>query len=329
MRNDLFQKFRRDCCKWLALTSTLVMAQTAMGQVFPAKPVTIIVAAAAGGSSDITARAVAEGLQARWKQPVVVDNKAGANGFVAAQALRKSAPDGYTLMLGSVGQMMLNPIQHGNDWLPESAYTMVGQVSKTYMVMVAAPAAPYKDLREYVSYAKSNAGKASYSSSGVGSLMHIAGDAVRRQAGADIAHVPYKGEALALTDIIAGNVSAGFVVAGTAVPFVQSGKLKALAISDTERAPALPNVQTATEQGFDVAMPVWNGIVGPNGMPAALVAQINSDLNEVLRSESFRQKMLKIDITPAPTSSDQFGRFVADQSVRWKNAVVAGGIELR
>lgn len=304
-------------------------AHSALAQAFPSKPVTIIVAAAAGGSSDITARAVADGLQARWKQPVVVENKAGANGFVAAQALRKSAPDGYTLMLGSIGQMMLNPIQHGAEWEPNRAYTMVGQVSKTYMVMVTAPNTPYNNLREFAAFAKANPGKVSYSSSGVGSLMHIAGDVLKRQSGSDIAHVPYRGEAPALTDLMAGTVSAGFVVAGTAVPAVQGGKLKALATSDSERAPALPGVLTAQEQGFDVVMPVWNGIVAPPGMSAALVNQINADVNAVLRSDAFNARMAKLDISAAPTSPEQFARFVTDQATRWREAVEAGGIELR
>lgn len=313
----------------IVLTSLMAHTATATAQSFPNKAVTIYVAAAAGGSSDITARALAEGLQARWKQPVVVENKAGANGFVAAQALRKMPADGYVLMLGSVGQMMLNPIQHGADYQPDVAYSLIAQVSKTYMVMVAAANAPYNNLREYADHARSHPGKVTYSSSGIGSLMHIAGATVQRQAGIDVAHIPYRGEAPALVDLMAGSVSAGFVVAGTAVPMVQSGKLKALAVSDSERANALPNVKTAAEQGFDIAMPVWNGIVAPAGMSPALMKQINADVNEVLKSDSLRQQLLRIDITPAPTSQESFQQFVVDQSRRWKQAIAASNIELR
>lgn len=313
----------------LGLLATGLLSSSVWAQAYPTKPVTLLVAAAAGGSSDITARAVADGLQKSWGQPVIVENRPGANGFVAAQALTKSAADGYTLMLGSIGQMMLNPIQHGPDWKPNTAYSLVGQVSKTYMVMVAAPNAPYNDLKEYVDYARSNVGKVSYSSSGVGSLMHIAGAVINREAGADLAHIPYRGEAPALVDLMAGTVSAGFVVAGTAVPLVKGGKLKALAVSDGERAPTLPEVRTAREFGFDVVMPVWNGIVGPAGMAPSLVQKINADLNSVLKSAAFHEAMTRIDITPAPTSSQQFSEFVADQASRWEQAIKTTGIELR
>lgn len=301
-------------------------ALPALAEQFPSKPVTIIVAAAAGGSSDITARALAAGLERRWKQAVVVDNRAGANGLIAAQLLMRSPPNGYTLMLGSIGQMMLNPIQHGPQYEPSKAYTMIGQVSKTYMVMVAAPSAPYQTLREYVDYAKKNPGKGTFSSSGIGSLMHIAGESIKQQSGANLIHVPYKGEAPALVDLTANTVSAGFVVAGTAVPLVTGGKLKALAVSDVKRAAELPDVPTAIEQGFDVNMPVWNGIVAPVGLDPKLVRQINGDVNEVLKSPVFQDQLKKVGILAAPSSAREFTRYVDDQSQSWKQMIKASGI---
>ncbi len=309
--------------------SSVTLTTCAWAEQFPSKPVTLVVAAAAGGSSDITARALAAGLQERWKQPVVVDNRAGANGMIAAQLLMKSAPNGYTLMLGSIGQMMLNPIQHGPQYEPSKAYTMIGQVSKTYMVMVAAPGAPYQTLREYVDYAKKNPGGGTFSSSGTGSLMHIAGESIRQQSGASLTHVPYKGEAPALVDLTAGTVAAGFVVAGTAVPLVVAGKLKALAVSDAKRAAELPTVPTAMEQGFEVNMPVWNGVVAPAGLDPKLVEQINEDVNEVLKSPGLQQQLQRIGIQTAPTSPKDFSKYVIDQSAEWKRLIKDGGISFQ
>lgn len=306
-----------------------ILTGSAWAESFPNKPVTIIVAAAAGGSSDITARAVAAGLQERWKQAVVVDNRAGANGLIAAQTLMKAPSNGYTLMLGSIGQMMLNPIQHGAQYEPLKAYTMIGQVSKTYMVMVTAPSSPYQTLREYVEFAKKNPDRGTFSSSGTGSLMHLAGERIRQQSGIGLTHVPYKGEAPALIDLTAGTVAAGFVVAGTAVPLVNGGKLKALAISDIKRASELSNVPTAVEQGYDVNMPVWNGIVAPIGMDSKLVAQINHDLNQVLASPATQEQLKKVGITAAPSGSEEFARYVDDQSRAWKSLVKDGGINFQ
>ena len=316
-----------------ALAALAVASATAFpcawAEQFPNKPVTLVVAAAAGGSSDITARALAAGLQEKWKQPVVVDNRAGANGLIAAQMLMKSPANGYTLMLGSIGQMMLNPIQHGPQYEPSKAYTMVGQVSTTYMVMVAAPSAPYSTLREYVEFAKKNPGKGTFSSSGTGSLMHIAGESIRQQSGANMTHVPYKGEAPALVDLTSGTVAAGFVVAGTAVPLVTAGKLKALAVSDRKRAEELPNVPTALEQGFQVDMPVWNGIVAPADLDAKLVDQINRDMNEVLKSPPLQEQLKKIGIRAAPTSAGDFAKYVAEQSNEWQRLIKDGGISFQ
>lgn len=309
----------------MAVGSMTVAAPSRAGA-FPDRPVTIIVAAAAGGSSDITARALAAGLQQRWGKAVVVENRAGANGLIAAQTLMKAVPDGYTLMLGSIGQMMINPIEHGPRYEPAKAYTMIGQVSKTYMVMVTAPGSPYNNLGEYIEYERQHPGQGTFSSSGVGSLMHIAGEVIKHQSGVNLTHVPYKGEAPALVDLMAGRVAAGFVVAGTAVPLVHTGKLKALAISDSKRSAELPDVPTAIEQGYPVDMPVWNGIVGPNKMDSQRVGQINHDMNEVLKSRAFQAQMRKIGISAAPTTSREFTRYVNDQSRLWKDVIKKSGI---
>lgn len=312
-----------------AAAGGVAIASPSQAGSFPDRPVTIIVAAAAGGSSDITARTLAAGLQQRWNKAVVVENRAGANGLIAAQTLMKAAPDGYTLMLGSIGQMMINPIEHGPRYEPAKAYTMIGQVSKTYMVMVTAPRSPFNNLHEYVEYGRQHPGLGTFSSSGVGSLMHIAGEVIKHQSGVELIHVPYKGEAPALVDLMAGRVAAGFVVAGTAVPLVSTGKLKALAISDSKRSAELPNVPTAVEQGYAVDMPVWNGIVGPSGMDAQRADQINHDMNEVLKSQAFQAQMRKIGISAAPTTSHEFTRYVTDQSRRWKDVIKKSGITFR
>jgi tripartite-type tricarboxylate transporter receptor subunit TctC len=310
----------------LASLTMAVLPTPGAAQTYPDKPVKILVYAAAGGSSDTTARVVAERLSKKWGQSVVVENKLGANGMIATQALLASPPDGYTLMLGSVGQMALNPLQYGKKYDPNSAFTLVAQLTDTFMVMVAAPSQPFNNLREYIAYAKEHPKTLSYTSSGVGSLNHIASESIRQIADVEVVHVAYKGESQAVTDLLTGRVSSGFVVASTGIPMVRSGKLKALAVPEKTRPQTLPNVPTTVEQGVDVTMPVWNGIIAPPGMSAALVQQLNRDINQVLSDEAVKARLADMGMTATPRTPVQFSEMVRGEVRKWGDYVARTGI---
>lgn len=310
----------------LTMFAIAFLPQPSVAQTYPDKPVKILVYAAAGGSSDVTARVVAEGLSKKWGQPVLVENKLGANGMIATQALLASPSDGYTLMLGSVGQMTLNPIQHGKKYDPNTAFTLIAQLTETFMVMVAAPSQPFNNLQEYVAYAKKHPKALSYSSSGIGSLNHIAGESMVQLANVDVVHVPYKGESQAVSDLLTGRVSTGFVVASTAIPLVRSGKLKAVAIPENTRQKTLPQVLTTVEQGVNVTMPVWNGFIGPAGMSGELVQKLNQDINQVLSDEAVKARLADMGMTATPRTPALFSEMVRKEVGKWSDYVARTGI---
>lgn len=328
VRNNTRRKALILCLSAAFGLSSATTASGASITIYPERPVKLYVYAAPGGSSDLTARLVADRLSQKWGQPVVVENKLGANGMVATNALLASKPDGYTLMLGSVGQMALNPIRYGKKMNPVSAFTLVAQLTTTFMVMIAAPDKEFNDLREYLAYAKAHPGELSYSSSGVGSLNHIAGAAVEAGAGAKMVHIPYKGESQAVVDLMSGRVSTGFVVAATAIPLIKSGKVKALAIPEQKRSPFLPDVPTTVEQGAKVDAAVWNGIIGPPDMPKDIVNVLNQDINEILRDPTTLSRLSEMGMTPAPHTQKEFVDMVSHEVEKWNSYVTSANITL-
>lgn len=316
------------CLLLMAGASLAMGASNANAANYPDRPVTLYVYAAPGGSSDLTARLIAERLSQKWGQPIVVENKLGANGMIATNALLASKSDGYTLMLGSVGQMALNPIRYGKAMDPVTAFTLVAQLTTTFMVMITAPDKPFSDLNEYVTYAKAHPGTLSYSSSGVGSLNHIAGAAVGSGTGTEMVHIPYKGESHAVIDLLSGRVSTGFVVASTAIPLVKSGKAKALAISEQARSPFLPDVPTTVEQGINVDAAVWNGIIGPPGMPQEVVEIINRDVNEILHHATTTTRLAEMGMVAAPHTPKEFVDMASQEVAKWSGYVTGANITL-
>ncbi|OIN00124.1 receptor [Polynucleobacter sp. MWH-Tro8-2-5-gr] len=308
-----------------ALTSHFVSAQSA----YPTKTIRLIAPVSAGGGLDNIARAVAERLSKGLGQSVIVDNLSGGGGAIAAQTTAKAAPDGYTLMIAYVGTHGTNPAVRKLNYDAVKDFTPIGMIGATPNVLIVNNKVPAKNLAEFVAYAKKNPAKLSYGSSGPGTLTHLGMEQFKMSSGIFMVHVPYRGIAPAFTDIIGGQTDAMLPTLFAAIPYIQTGRVRALAVTGQKRSPTEPNVPTFKElgyPGFDGQQ--WYGIAGPSNMPEAIVTKLNSELNKVLASPEFSEKMASEAMTVMPMSPQQFGTYVKDDIARWTKVAKDRHIEL-
>ena len=297
---------------------------------YPRKPIRLIVPFAAGGPSDVMGRIVGQVLADATKQPAVVDNRPGAGGNLGTDVIAKAAPDGYTLGLSAISSLAIGPSLY-----PKLPYNVARDLTPITLVgiakgaIVAHPSAPFNDLKGLVAYAKANPGKLNYASSGIGTSNHLAGEYFASLAGIDLQHVPYKGTANAAQDLLAGTVLLSFESSLlTAAPNVESGKLKAIAITSATRSPLLPQVPTVAEQGypgFDV--PTWFGLVGPAGLPKEVVASVHGIVTEGLKAAAVRERFAKIGAEPVGNTQAEFERYIRQETVRWGQVIQERGIK--
>ena len=308
----------------LALICTAAGAQTA----YPSKPIRLLVGYPPGGATDIVARILAQKLGERLGQPVVVDNHPGAGGIVASEKVAKAAPDGYTLVLANTAHG-INPSLFGS--LPYdtvASFTPVIKVADLTLVLVVNPALPARSVGELIALARARPGALHYASSGVGQSLHLAGELLKSMAAVDIVHVPYKGSAQARTGLLAGEVEMMFESAIGVLPFVQSGRLRALGVSGAQRSPALPDVPTLSEAGIaGYEASGWIGILAPAGTPPAIVASLNADVNAVLRQPDVSAQFAASGADVAGGSPDRFAVFIAAEIAKWSKVVKATGIK--
>jgi tripartite-type tricarboxylate transporter receptor subunit TctC len=277
----------------LALLAVLLPC-AASAQAWPAKPVRIVVAYPAGGGIDVMARQLAERLGAAWRQPVVVENKPGANTIVAADSVAKSAPDGYTALMTTDATFSINPHLYASlpfdtqrDFVPVTMLVLLQQL------LVAHPATPFNDLKGLIETAKAKPGSINYASYGSGSQPHLAGEMLKHQAGIDLVHVPYKGISLAVPAVIAGEVQLTFAGIATSSAPLKAGRIKALAIGGAQRSPLFPQVPTFAELGYpEVETHAWFGLFLPAGAPREAIARLHQDSSRLLQDPEFRQKQL-------------------------------------
>jgi len=308
-----------------ALTSHFVSAQSA----YPTKTIRLIAPVSAGGGLDNIARAVAERLSKGLGQSVIVDNLSGGGGAIAAQTTAKAAPDGYTLMIAYVGTHGTNPAVRKLNYDAVKDFTPIGMIGATPNVLIVNNKVPAKNLAEFVAYAKKNPAKLSYGSSGPGTLTHLGMEQFKMSSGIFMVHVPYRGIAPAFTDIIGGQTDAMLPTLFAAIPYIQTGRVRALAVTGQKRSPTEPNVPTFKElgyPGFDGQQ--WYGIAGPANMPEAIVTKLNSELNKVLASPEFSEKMASEAMTVMPMTPQQFGTYVKDDIARWTKVAKDRHIEL-
>jgi tripartite-type tricarboxylate transporter receptor subunit TctC len=304
----------------------LALAQEA----WPSKPIRIVVPFAAGGTSDVLARLIGEKLQASLKQTVLVENKAGAGGVIGADAVAKSPADGYTLLLGTISSHAINPALQAK--MPYNATTdfahviLLGSVSN---VLLVGASQPYKTVPELIAAAKKSPGSLSFASAGQGSSQHMSGEMFKLLTGTDITHVPYKGSAPAIQDVVGGQVPMSFETVTVAVPHIQSGKVRALAVTSAQRSAALPNVpslQEAGVPGFDVAS--WQAFYAPAATPPAIVNKLNAEIAKILVMPDVKARLDGLGLVYSANTPEQFTAFGKAEIAKWTKVGKEGKVKL-
>ncbi|HET8746105.1 MAG TPA: tripartite tricarboxylate transporter substrate binding protein [Ramlibacter sp.] len=312
----------------LALAATAAAPLGAAAQAaFPTKPITIVVPFAAGGTTDILARVIGQALHKELGQPVIVDNRAGAGGNIGGALAAKAAPDGYTLFMGTVGTHAINqslykkmPFDPIKDFAPLTRVAMVPNL------LVAHPSKPYKNVKELIAYAKANPGRVNFGSSGSGSSIHLSGELFNALAKVDMVHVPYKGSAPAVSDLIGGQIDIMFDNMPSAIQHVRAGKLVPLAVTTAKRSPELPNVPTIAEAGVPgYEATSWFGMLAPAATPAPIVAKLNDALVKVLAQPDVKKKLAEQGAEPYSEKPEQFAAFIRAETAKWSKVVKESG----
>jgi len=304
----------------------LPLAALAQSAAFPSKPIRIVVPYAAGGGADANARLLAQPLSVLLGQPVIVENRPGASGVLAAQAVLQSPADGYTLLFDTF-PYAVNAVLRKLPFDPVKDLVPVSQAINMPNILVVPANAPYKTFKEFVAYARAHPGELNYASYGAGGSAHLAAEMLKRDAGIQWVHVPYKGGAPAITDLLAGQVSAYFANPVSGLAYVQSGRLRALATTGTHRMEALPDVPTVQESGYkDFEVVEWNGFFAPVGTPQPVIARLAAAVHDATRQPEVRQRMLSMGIEPVGNTPQEFKTFLAGQIARWAALVKANGI---
>lgn len=310
------------------VVSMVVFHGSAQAQAYPSKPIRVIVPFVAGGSSDIVARAIAAKFQDFLGQPGVVENKPGANGSVAAEFVAKSDPDGYTILVGSIGVFSINAALFKDlRYHPVRDFAPITLAVTTPNVLVTKPALTMKSVREIVEFAKKNPDKLSYCSSGTGSSDHLTAELLKQMSETSILHVPYKGGAACQTDIMGGQIDLSFQNLGAVTNYIKGNRMNALAVTATTRHPSLPEVPTVAEAGFpELVVTSWQAVAAPAKTPREVVARLNEAIVRALRSPDVRERMGQIGFDVVAGTPDEFGKFMQEEVTRWTQVVNRGGI---
>jgi tripartite-type tricarboxylate transporter receptor subunit TctC len=307
----------------------LAACASAAAQTFPAKPIRVIIPFVAGGSSDIVGRAIASKFQELLGQPGVVENRPGANGAIAAEFVAKAEPDGYTILVGSIGVFSINAALFKDlRYQPVRDFAPITLAVTTPNVLITKPTLAAGSLKELVEQMKKNPGKLSYCSSGTGSSDHLTAELLKQASGTDAVHVPYKGGAACQTDIMGNQVDFSFQNLGAVTNYIKGNRMKALAVTARTRHPQLPDVPTVAEAGFpDLVVTSWQAAAAPAKTPREIVARLNDASVRALRSPDVRERMTQIGFDVVASTPEEFGQFMKDEVERWTRVVERGGIK--
>lgn len=305
-------------------------ATVAHAQSYPSRPIKIEVPFAPGGSQDVIIRLVSQKVAGSLGQPLVVENKAGAGGIIAAETVAKSTPDGYTLLMATGGQVSVaSALQAKLNYDPQKDLVPVVQLIETPMVLVVPESMQVTNVAEFTALARRKPGMLTFASTGNGTISHLTGEAFKHAAGIDILHVPYKGAAQGLTDLLAGQVSAMFTSAASAQAYLSSKRLRALAVATGARLPVLPAVPTFTEAGLKgFVVPVWAGLMAPRGVPPDVVSRLNSEYVNALKSPEVRKQLHEMGAVVVGNTPAEFATVIRDDIGRWKTVAAAGNLKL-
>jgi tripartite-type tricarboxylate transporter receptor subunit TctC len=297
---------------------------------YPNRTVRIIVPFAPGGSTDVVARILADKLGTELKQSFVVENRSGAGGNIGADAVAKASPDGYTLLMGTTGVLAINKYLYKEmSFDPERDLVPVSYTSLITNILVVNPQVPAKTVGELVALARAKPGSLTFASSGAGSSTHLSAELFKSMAGVDILHVPYKGSSQAITDLMGGQVTMLFDNAPSSIPFVEQGKLRALAVTSTKRLPNLPDVPTLDEAGVKGYESLsWSGIMAPAGTPKRVIDKLNAAIEKILRDPDVKQRFASLGVEPVGGPPEAFSRHIRAESEKWARVVKTANITL-
>jgi tripartite-type tricarboxylate transporter receptor subunit TctC len=314
-----------------AACACVLVVATAHAQPYPSKPIKFLVPFAAGGPADTMARLTAQVLQQGLKETIVIDNRPGAGGIIGARAAAQAEPDGYTLMYGNTASLVVGPAVYANPgYDPVNAFAPIALVAVSFNVLAVNPKFPANSVKELIGFAKKHPGKVNFASPGHGTPPHMVGEMFKQRAGIDIVHVPYKGTAAALTDIMGGQVEMTFENPSVVIPLVQAGKLKALGVTGETRNPTIPDVPTMIEAGLpDFVSMSFTGLVAPAGTPEPIIKQLADVLAPGLATAEMRAVMNKLGVIPRPGTPAAFGAFLARESAKWQTVAKTAGIRIK
>ena len=318
---------------FLAGTSALVIVAPACAATYPDRPIHILVGYAAGGGVDLVARLLSEPMKAALGQPVIVENRTGASAMIASNVVAKAAPDGYTLLAAASGEVAIN--QHlFKDKMTYDArreLTPVALIGVVPCVVVVATSTPVHNPKELIDYAKANTGKLSFSSSGVGNPQQLAGELMNSMAGTNVLHVPYRGSAPAVTDVAAGAVTMSFSSLAAALPLINAGKLRAVAVTSRDHMPQLPDVAPLSEGApglKDYELINWFGMFATGGTPLEIIDWLNSIINTALKDPAIANKLIPLGIVPRPMNTVEYKKFVDAETEKFGKIVMQANIKL-
>lgn len=303
-------------------------AGPAAAQTYPTKPARIVVAFPPGAAADLVSRLVAQKLSEMWGHQVLVDNRGGASGTIGTDAVAKSPADGYTMLMGTMGNLAANAALFPN--LPfnlERDFAPVTLAAMVHFVMVVHPSLPVKTVKEFIEYAKARPGQLNYASSGAGGLPHLGAELFKSLAGVNLVHVPYKGSAPAITDLIGGQVSMAIDNLPVALPHIKAGKLRALAVTGPRRVPVLPDTPTMGEAGLaGYELTNWLGLVVPAGTPRDIVLRIHADAVKALKMPDVRERLLGMATEPVGSTPEELGALMKSETAKWAKVIKDAGI---
>jgi tripartite-type tricarboxylate transporter receptor subunit TctC len=315
--------------RWFATLALALAAVLAQAQSYPNRPIKLVVPFAPGGSADLVGRLLAQQMSESLGQPVVVENKGGASGMLGNEYVAKSAPDGYTLTVGTLGPFAVNqtlydkvPYDNIRDFAP---ITLTGISSH---ILVAHPSVPVTNVNELIALAKQKPGQLTFASSGTGNATHLTFELFKARAGIDIVHVPYKGGGPAMADLVGGQVLFSFASMASAVPFVRAGRLRAIAVSGGERSALFPDVPTVSESGLaGFASEDWQGILAPAKTPPEIIGKLNAEIGRILLLPEVKAKLTAAGFDPKPSTPEWFAQFIQAETLKWAKLLKAIGIK--
>lgn len=329
MRRPAFTVALASLFALLASTAAAQTASTSSGQAYPSKPLRIIVMYGPGSTIDIMARLIAPKLTEALGQPVIVENRAGAGGAIGMDMAAKAPPDGYTLTIGATGPSVTNPLLYPKTpFDPIRDFAYISLIATGPAVIAVHPSIPAKNLNDLVALAKARPGQLNYGSPGVGTSPHLAGELFKQITNVSMVHVPYKGNAEAITDLLGGQISIVFTGVPPVIPLMQAGKIKLLATTGNKRIATIPDLPTIAEAGYPgAAMGIWYGLVAPAATPKDNLARLHKEITRIQTLPDIRERFVQLGTEPTTSTPEQFTALVRDELVKWGKVIKAAGIK--